>query len=185
MKHLNHAIIFGTILLLSGCVSVKVKTIYDETADFENYQTFCWFSGCEFIIEGPDYLKKDSATVEIFKKAIVQELESKGFVRDENNPDFLLYLHVVVEEKEGQVWTPYEGYDDYNQEYYPLGKFLEQKYYYLEGSMIIDMADAKTSKMVWRSDALRYLDINLNVTDKSIKRGIRMALKKFPPKANI
>lgn len=171
-----------TILLLSSC-SVKVNTFYDKTAAFENYKTFCWLTQCEFTIEGPEYLRKDSATVEVFKNAIVDELERKGFTYDENNPDFLLYMHIVIEEQEGINTSPYvSGDPDHWQGAFPVEEaFIDQTYIYLKGSMIIDIADAKESIMVWRSDVVRYMDINPDITESELKRGVKQALKKFPP----
>ncbi len=166
--------------LLLSC-AVKVNTLYDETADYSDYKTFCWFENCEFTIDGPVYLKNDSLTVEVFKTAIVQELERKGYEYDNNNPDFLLHLHIVVEEKEGLMSSPY-GYEEYDkQDAFPLDLWDDQPYVYLEGSVIIDIADAEESKMVWRSDVVEYMEITTDVTEGRLKKGIRKALRKFPP----
>lgn len=185
MKALKYLSIIGIIILVNSCASVRVKTLYDQNTDFGKYKTFCWFSGCEFTIQGPSYLKKDSATVELFKTAIVDQLEQKGFTQNENNPDFLLFMHIVVEEREGRVLTPYDLYDEYDRPYYILEGFGPQTYIYLRGSMIIDIADAKSSEMIWRSDAVQYMDIYPDITEKKVARGIKRALKKFPPTPNL
>ena len=56
-----------------------------------------------------------------------------------------------------------------------------QTYVYLRGSLIIDIADANESKMVWRSDAVEYLDISTDITNSRLKRAVKKTLKKFPP----
>lgn len=173
-------LLIGATSLMVGC-AVKVNTYYDESADYSSYNTFCWFENCEFTVDGPVYLKNDSLTVEVFKTAIVQELEQKGYVYDNNNPDFLLHLHIVVEEKVGLMSSPY-SLDEYDpQDAFPLGLWDDQPYTYLKGSIIIDIADAEESKMVWRSDVAEYMDITTDLTDSRLKRGIRKALSKFPP----
>jgi len=165
---------------LTSC-AVKVNTFYDQTANFANYETFCWFENCEFTIDGPVYLQNDSLTIEVFKSAIVDELERKGYVYDNNNPDFLLHLHVVVEEMEGQMSSPYE-YDTPDwQDAFPLDPWKNEPYVYLKGSMIIDIADAEESKMVWRCDLVEYMDLTADIADSRLKRGVRKGLKKFPP----
>lgn len=170
-----------TIIFLASC-SVKVNTFYDQTAAFETYQTFCWFENCQFTIEGPAYLRKDSATVEIFKTAIVDELERKGFTYDQNNPDFLLHMHIVVEEQEGVITSPYSTGDPDDWYWvFSKEKWVDQTYVYLKGSLIIDIADANESRMVWRSDAVEYLDISTDITNSRLKRAIKKTLKKFPP----
>jgi hypothetical protein len=47
--------------------------------------------------------------------------------------------------------------------------------------LIIDIADAIESKMVWRSDAVEYLDISTDIANSRIKRAVKKTLKKFPP----
>lgn len=168
-------------LLLSGC-AVKVNTVYDQAASFDEYQKFCWFENCQFTIDGPVYLQKDSATIEAFKTAIVQELQRKGYTYDQNNPDFLLHMHIVVEEQQGVMTSPYSaGERDEWQGAFPFEIWDNQPYTYLRGSLIIDIADAEASKMIWRSDAVEYLDIKADITDSRLRKGVRRVLKDFPP----
>ena len=84
-------LVLAAVLLYTGC-AVKVNTSYDPSASFKDYETFCWFDNCEFTIDGPFYVNKDSATVKQFQNAIVDELLRKGYTYDQNNPDFLLHL---------------------------------------------------------------------------------------------
>ncbi len=170
------------VILLSSC-AVKVNTFYDKQVAFDQYQTFCWFTGCQFTIEGPDYLKKDSAAVEAFKQAIVQELNGKGYRYDDNQPDFLLYVQIVVEEQQTLITSPVNVDDAYDWgRTYPQEDFVEDTYVYLKGSMIIDIADAASGRMVWRSDAVRYLALNPEIDSKTIAGGVKRALRKFPPR---
>ena len=168
-------------LLLSGCM-IKVNTFYDNEASFDDYQTFCWFTGCQFTIEGPDYLKKDSTVVNAFKDAIVNELMEKGFAYNEDNPDFLIYMQIVVEEEQSIIASPVNVDQSYDWgRTYAQEDFVEETYIFLKGSMIIDVADAASSRMVWRSDAVRYLNLMPELDPRSIEVGVKKALKKFPP----
>jgi hypothetical protein len=174
-------IFLASLILLANC-AVKVNTQYDHNAPFDQYQTFCWFENCEFTIDGPVYLKKDSATIQSFQSAIVNELERKGYVYDQNNPDFLLHMHIVVEEQEGVMSSPYIDGDQSGWEgAFPFEAWENQTYTYLKGSLLIDIADANESKMVWRSDAVEYLDITTDISETQLRKGVRKALKKFPP----
>jgi hypothetical protein len=49
--------------------------------------------------------------------------------------------------------------------------------------MVIDMVDKSAGKMVWRSEAIGYMDTHPDLSDKNIGKGILTALKNFPPKA--
>ena len=170
------------ILLFSSC-AVKVNTFYDKTAVFDDYQTFCWFTGCQFTIEGPDYLKKDSAAVDAFKNAIVEELNTKGFTYNEDQPDFLIYVQIIMEEEQTVIASPINVYESYDWgRTYSQDDFVQETYVYLKGSLIIDVADAASGRMVWRSDVVRYLTLKPEMDQRSIAVGVKRALKMFPPK---
>lgn len=162
--------------LVLGSCATRVNTSYDRHADFGRYKTFCWLQGCEFTFTGPAYMN-DSAVINNLKNAIVAEMEKKGFVYDDENPDLLLDFHVTVENRQTNVYRFEEG------------RFLQldpldqpDVYYFLEGTLIVDIADSETGQMIWRSNASRYLELNPEMTQKNLGRGIGLVLKKFPPK---
>ena len=173
---------FGVLMVFAAGCALKVNTAYDASAPFETYERFCWFDNCLFTIDAPEYIKTDSATVEIYKDAIVQELEAKGYTYDANNPDFLLYMHIVMEEKQTLLVSPYtQGDTEDWQGAFPIGDSPSRTYTYLKGSLVIDIADANESRMVWRSDVVEYLDLVTDVTESRLRKGVRKALKEFPP----
>ena len=167
--------------MIAGC-AVTVNTIYDESVSYEKYQRFCWFDNCQFTIDGPVYIQKDSATVALYQQAIVEELQRRGYIYDQNNPDFLLHMHIVLDEQEGSLASAYyHGDPDQWEGAIFFGSWDDQKYLYLKGSLIIDIADAEEGTMVWRSEAVEYLDITGDISDTHMRRGIKKVLKKFPP----
>lgn len=172
MKSIAGILLF---MLLMSCGDVRVETKFDETVDFSEYKSFCWLEGCKYTYLGPEqYL--DSTSLEIFAEAITTELAERGIVHDENNPDLLVSFMVIVEEKETTVARLNNNND------YPFWEdFNEDSYEYLKGSLIIDIADSKTSAMVWRSDVIRYMQNIPDITADEIRKGIKLALRDFPP----
>ncbi|WP_339789540.1 DUF4136 domain-containing protein [uncultured Imperialibacter sp.] len=162
-------------LALNGCAT-RVSTSFDRQADFNRYKTFCWLQGCEFTFTGPGYMN-DSAVVSNLKNAIIKEMEEKGFVYDAENPDLLLDFHVTVENRQTNV---YRFEEDRFLQLDPVDQ--SDVYYFLEGTLIMDIADRETGQMIWRSSASRYLELNPEMTEKNLRRGIGIVLKKFPPK---
>ena len=160
--------------IVLGSCAVKVHTMQDDTVDFSKYKTFCWLQGCEFTFSGPSYLD-DSLWRETMKEAIIDELEAKGFVRDENNPDLLIDFYISVEQKTSVAYRPIDEYNDY----IPLP--ADEIITYLEGTMIIDIVDKTQGKMVWRSESIGYLEAHPELTVKNIRKGIALTLKNFPP----
>ena len=160
--------------LLGGC-SMHVNTLYDPATDFSKYKTFCWMSGCEFSITGPPYLN-DSLIRENIKKTIISQLNKKGLILDNDKPDLLISFNITVKNEQSIVYhredeVPFSRSVDINPEVIN----------YLKGTIIIGMADKKNSKVVWESFASNYMELNPDVSEKNIARGISLIMKKYPP----
>lgn len=169
---------FGLIFLFASC-SLKIQNTYDRQVDFSKYKTFCWMSGCEFKFTGPVYLN-DSLIRENLKMAIVDELKAKGLTEDPNNPDLLVGFTITVKDEQAIVYHPAEDTPIYIK---PL-ETEKEVINYLRGSLIIGMADRKESRMVWQSHAVSYMETNPELTEKSIRKGIKTVLKNYPPKSD-
>lgn len=164
-----------SLIVLAGC-NVKVHSSFDRTQDFSEYKTFCWLNGCEFTYSGPTYLN-DSLLREKIKSSIISELNRKGFTQNNDHPDLLIDFHISVKNESSII---YHHDDDNNNIYKPFPD--EQVINYLKGTIVIDMVDKSAGKMVWRSEAIGYMDVHPDLSEKNIRKGIAIALKKFPPK---
>ena len=158
-----------------GC-SVKVHTGFDAKHDFSKYKTFCWLAGCEFTYTGPAYLD-DSLLRERIKEAITVELGRKGLTKDEDNPDLLVDFHISVQNESSIIYHHQEE-DRYYYQPFPEEEVIN----YLKGTIVIDMVDKPEGHMVWRSEAIGYMEVHPDLSQKNIQKGIRLALRKFPPK---
>jgi hypothetical protein len=176
MKNLFFLILLTS--LASGCAFVKLQTDYKPGKDFEQYQTFCWLQGCEFVYLGPEYFK-DFNNIELIREAIVDELVDKGFEQNSNQPDFLVDFRIIAEEKTA-ITSTYAVEDiDGSRPWIPFDD--QEVRYYIEGSLVIDVIDAQTSEIVWRSYGVQYFEHQEKVSEKRIRRAVRAALKEFPP----
>ena len=165
---------FLTAATLSSC-AVKVHTIYDRQTDFTKYKTFCWMDGCVFKFSGPTFLN-DSLLRGNIKKSIISELKNKGLTLDVDSPHLLVGLTVTMKDEQAII---YHRSDDM-----PFYQPLENDskvVNYLKGTLVLGMADKTSSKMVWESFAVSYLDQNPNFSEKEVLKGIKLVLKKFPP----
>lgn len=167
------------VLLIAGC-KTEIKETYDHTVDFKKYKTFCWMTGCEFKFNGPEYLN-DSLLLENLKTSLIQELESKGLKEDSNNPDLLVGFTIAVKDEQAIIYHRAEDSPVY---YQPIETDREV-INYLKGTVIIGMADNKESRMVWQSQAISYMELNPDFSEKNIRKGIKLVLRNFPPKAEI
>ena len=175
---MKNSLFLALVLGIAVACSVRVNSKTDPSVDFTKYKTFCWLNGCEFTYSGPTYLE-DTLLREKIKNAIIAEMEKKGLTHQEDNPDLLLDFHISVENETSVVYHHRE--DDYQHQFQ---SFPEQEVInYLVGTIVIDMVDRVEARMVWRSEAIGYMDVHPDLSEKNIRKGITTALKDFPPKA--
>ena len=171
MKTLKFLSVFFLVIILTSCSSVRVNADYDKKANFTNYKTFA-------------YLKSGIDKVEISdldKKRILNSIEevmiSKGFTKSEN-PDILISIFTKERERVdvyqnygfGWGWNPYWGMGYTNVMTSP------------EGTLFIDIIDAKTKELVWQGEGSGYLTKDTEKKDARIKEFVTRILEQYPPK---
>ena len=171
------AVLFLSFLLIMVGCQVTIKESYDHSVDFSKYKTFFWMTGCEFKFTGPEYLN-DSLLREHLKTSLIKELESKGLKEDADNPDLLVGFTITVKDEQAIIYHRAEDSPVY---YQPL-ETEREVINYLKGTLIIGMADKLESRIVWQSNAMSYMELNPDFSEKNIRKGIKLVLKNFPPK---
>ena len=177
------------VLLVFACVlaacgpSIKVSYDYDGQADFAKYKTYA-FSEDALKLPVND-LNRDRLL-----RAIETELTAKGFSKSEN-PDVLVDLHVRAEQKTEATATTtgsgmYGGYYGGPGRYgYGGGFTTTQINYndYIEGTLIVDMIDKSTEKIVWQGRGTKTVDENASAEKRetNINTGVKMIFAKYPP----
>ena len=149
--------ILASVLLLAGCASgPNVRSDYDRSVDFSQYRTYNFFNPLG--IENPNY---STIFGSVFREAISQEMESRGYVKSDD-PDLLLNVSARLQDKT-KVTTyndPYPaGYYGYRRGYYDpwrgygygTSTHVSQ---YTEGTVNIDMVDAGAKRMIWEGVAV-------------------------------
>jgi len=177
MRKIFFVLVVG--LAIAGC-SVSVKETYDQQLDFNRYKTYCWMAGCEFNLTGPEYLN-DSAAKENIRKAIEAELSRKGLTLNPDNPDLLIGFTITIKDEQAIVYHRAEDSPFFIK---PLD-LDKEVINYLKGSLIIGMADAKESRMVWQSHVSAYMELKPDLSETNIRKGIKQALRNYPPKKEL
>lgn len=164
-------------LLISGCSSIEVSENYDTSYDFTKLKTYDWI---------PVKNKINKLVVKQIKNELKNQLAAKGFKANASNPDFLIALHGGTEEKVSIHSTNY-GYTygrwyggRHGATYYTGGV---EVYEYKEGTLILDIIDAKTKEVIFQSTTITTLSRNMTMEkrQKKIKKVIEKAIKAFPP----
>ncbi|MBL8256319.1 MAG: DUF4136 domain-containing protein [Pseudoxanthomonas mexicana] len=146
----------AAILLLAACATgPRVTSDVDPSANFGQYRSFAFYS--PLVIEGQGYATLTSGRT---KEAARRQMESRGYVYDEKAPDLWVNLNAYMQEKTDVVSTPdvdYDYYYSYRAHRYvsvPHWRDRTDVYKYTEGTLNVDLVDAKQNRLVWTGVAV-------------------------------
>jgi len=170
---------FQSILLGSCGPTLQVRSDYDKRVDFSKYKTFELYNGTGNNISS---LNQDRIL-----RSVRQEMQKKRFVEDSIHPDILVNTSAIVKNgTEVSANTNYYGYGGVGRPYYwDAGMSSSSTTYdvthYKEGSLIIDMVDASTKKLVWQGVGNSRIDESTKDADSRIAGAVNKILEEFPP----
>jgi hypothetical protein len=165
-SHYLTAVAFST-LFLSACTTYNYYTAAINKSNLTAYHTFAWMPQAN---NGGKPYNSDMADVKI-KDGVTQSLVSKGLQINQKNPDLIVnYTLKVGQGSRTNYYSPYYGgYPGwgwgwglgwrwgwaYRPYYYYGNPFAydvtyAEKEHYKEGTLIIDLVDTHTHKIVWR-----------------------------------
>ncbi|WP_396181157.1 DUF4136 domain-containing protein [Flavobacterium sp.] len=160
--------------ILTSCSSVYVNTDYDKKANFENYKTYAY-----------NKISVDKLEIsDLDKKRILYALDAampvKGFSKSEN-PDVLINIFTKERERvnvyNNMGWGPGWGWGMG----WGMGMGFTQTTTTPEGTLYIDIVDAKTKELVWQGIGTGYLTTNFEKKDERIAEFVSKILEQYPP----
>jgi hypothetical protein len=165
--------VYGLAVLIAGagtgCATTQVGTDRDPRAHFADYKTFAVQSGQ--VLDNGRVDSRDTLMRDRIDGALTHELRTKGLEPRAQDPDLIVTYTAGSQTYEGIAedgWG-YSGYGfagDYDVDDYQ------------EGRLKIDVIDARTQKLVWRSVAVAD-DVNFR-SPQFIAKTVNEALKKYP-----
>ena len=176
-----------------GCASSpKIGYDFDRTADFGAYHTYAWLSSDQ---EKTGDRRADSSTVDMrIRIAVGTQLRLKGYQAIvEGKPDFYVAYHIGLKDSSPSITTQY--YSDgmaghafaHSADSRSAGKpasAVNETPSLLTGSLLIDIIDGGSEKVVWRGTADGEVDPQLTSQerDERTRLIVRRILSHFPPK---
>ena len=154
--------------IAAGCSSVSVESDYDDRVDFTLFQTYAWppqpaLSEAVQARGGGDFL------IERIQDAVDEELQAKGMREVAVSEANLLVTHRIGVVEKLQVNDPFFSYDQYTT--------------YEEGTLLIDLEDARTKKLLWRGTGqtrLKEID-EPEEREERVREVVRAILAQYPP----
>jgi hypothetical protein len=174
------------LVALAGCASTpETRADYDKTVDFAQYRSFAFFEKV-----GTDESGYESLTTRHLKASTRRELEARGYRYSEAAPDLLVNFNASVTQRTrvhpwpGPYWGGYYGYG-YPGYYGFWGGYYEPYVdEYDEGTLNIDIVDAKRNQLVWEGVTVgRITDKARKDRSAAIDVAVRDMFTQFPFRA--
>lgn len=170
-------------ITMSGC-AYRVYVDQDPVIDFLSYHQYAWNKLEANTTLNPLY--NSDLINERLTKAIDNQLNKLAFVKTTQSPDFLVDFHIYIDRKN----TPEPSFDGFYRgpRYYPNYGFGDWPYSwnqnfrlipYDDGTLLIDIVDFKTNKLVWRGSAAQAIDIPAQAVS-AFEKTVSKIMKKFP-----
>ncbi|WP_396189232.1 DUF4136 domain-containing protein [Flavobacterium sp.] len=157
-------------LSLISCTSVRVNADYDKKANFEAYKTYAYFKS------GIDQAEISDLDKKRILYAIDDVMATKGFAKSET-PDLLISIFT----KERDVVDVYQNYG-FGWGWGPgWGMGYSRAITTPEGTLFIDIIDAKTKELIWQGQGTGYLSSNTDKKEERIKEFVSKILEQYPP----
>ena len=175
---LKFAPVLVLLLVVSACNSIKVASDYEKGTTFDQYKTYAFYK------TGIDKAEINDIDKKRILRAIEADMNAKGYTKSEN-PDLLVSIFTKAREQVnvynnnmgwgpygyGWGWSPWY-YNDFNSTTVTSST---------EGTLFIDLIDAKKQELVWQGVGSGVLNQNMNNREERINEFVGKILASYPP----
>src|SRR6185503_9064222 len=161
---MRNAVRIALALLLTATTAYaqKVSVDSDPAAPFASYRTYVWVDGTP----APNPLNEDRLHM-----AVDARLALKGLRMNTTNPDVVVVTHVTTKERQELV-----GYGAWCGGGYGTANVETS----IEGTLVVDLYDAKTKKMVWRGVATATASDKPTKNIAKMNKALDKMFEKYP-----
>jgi hypothetical protein len=167
--------LIGMMFLFAGTSSAQqVKTDYDREANFGQYKTYSW----------EHVNTRDPLFVDRIKNSVNAALAAKGLTQVDSGGDVSI-VAVEITRNQQTLNTFYDGLGGgWGWRRFGGGGFGEATTTtetYKVGTLVVDLFDTKTKKLLWRGTSSDTLSNNSDKNIKNLDKGVEKMFKQFPP----
>jgi len=163
----------GIVLLFAtASFAQQVKTDYDRAADFNQYKTYSW----------EKVQTQDSLWVDRIKEAVNAVLAAKGWTPVISGGDVAIVAMDMTKDRQ-TINTFYDGFGGGWRwgGFGGLGEATTDVEHYKVGTLVVDLFDTKTKKLIWRGSASDTLSDKSDKNIKNLDKGVQKMFDHFPP----
>lgn len=148
--------LLAALIALAGCASgPSVRFDADPQADFGRYRSWAFYE--PIAMEANGYASLTSARV---REAVQREMAARGYAHDPQAPDLRVNFQGVVQDRTDVYTEPRSDFRyvyNYRAQAYvavPVWYDQTQVRQYREGTLTVDLVDARANQLVWTGSAI-------------------------------
>lgn len=180
------AAVAACVMLAACATGPRVRTDYDPSASFAQYQTWGWYS--PIAMEQAGY---SSWISERIKANVQREMEARGYRFDAKSPDLKVNFQAVVQERSDVYSMPRTDvqwlYSYRARSYVAVPVWYDEAVVsnYTEGTLTVDLVDAAKNRMVWTGDAIDRVGARRTPEERAagIDASVAAIFAKYPYRA--
>ena len=160
------------IMLLAATASFaqQVKIDYDHSADFSQYKTYSW----------EKVQTQDQLWVDRIKEAVNAALAAKGWTQVPSGANVSI-VAIEMTRSQQTLDTFYNGFGGGWRWGGGFGDATTTVETYKVGTLVVDLFDANTKKLVWRGSSSDTLSDKSDNNIKNLDKGVQKMFNHFPP----
>jgi len=159
--------------LLGSAFAQKVRTDFDHQANFSQYKTYSW----------QEIKPANSLWDARIKNAVDAQLAAKGWTQVPSGGDVAI-VAIKTTKNQRTLQTYYDGMGGgWGWRRFGGGGFGEStttEQDYKEGTLVVDLYDARTKQLIWRGSAEDTLSDKATQNEKILDKGVAKMFKAFP-----
>ena len=161
-----------TLAVVGSAFAQHVKTDFDHQAKFDQYKTYSW----------QEIKPANSLWDDRIKNAVDTQLAAKGWTKVDSGGDVAV-VAIKTTQTERTLQTFYDGFGGgwRWRGFGGMGEATTTEQDYKEGTLVVDLYDAKTKELIWRGSAEDTLSDKEAKNEKNLDKGVAKMFKKFPP----
>jgi len=167
------------VLGVTGCATMNVSSHVRSGIDFTRYHTFEW-GPADALPTGDPRLDQDPFFKDQLLGAVEKQLALKGYERSTaGTPDLLIHYHASINRRINIYGVDREHGYCYDEE---CRTWVVD---YEAGTLVLDLVDTRTNRVIWRGWAQDSVEDMLNDRDrmaKKIDQAVTQMLALLPPK---
>lgn len=155
------------VVTASAAWAQKVSTDADPSAQFGSYRTYTWAEGTP----SPNPLGEER-----IHDGVMAQLAAKGLVQASGVPDLFVSTHMTAHEEKELVSSGF-GYGPW---WGGGGYATTSVNTYVKGTLIVDLYDARTRKLVWRGTAVGTASDKPSKNTEKLNKALNKMFAKYP-----